>query len=58
MKGQSTHGANVKSGLSSQDGFHGESEKSLGMDNKGGDMKPMPQPRKGVSKAGKKFTIC
>jgi len=57
-KGQSTKGSGVKSGLSSQGGFHGESESSLGMDTKGPDQKPMATPNKSVSKGGKTFGIC
>jgi len=57
MDMQSTKGANVKSGLSSQMGFNGESEKSLGMDNRGPSQVPMATPQKSVSKGGKSFTV-
>ena len=55
-KKQATSGVGVKSGLSAQDGFSGESAKSLGMDNRGKGQVPIATPRKGVSKGGKKFT--
>lgn len=57
MKGNE-EGAGVQSGLSSKGGFSGESEKSLGMDNKGPGQKPMATPKKSASKNGKKHVVC
>ena len=53
-----TGGAGVESGLSSKSGFSGESEKSLGMDNKGPGQVPLSTPKKSSSKNGKKFNTC
>lgn len=58
MKGQSTSGTGVQSGLSSQSSFAAETPKSAGMGTKGKAQVPMATPKQSASKGGKKFTIC
>lgn len=49
-------GANVVTGLSEQTEIS-ESEKDLGLENKGKSQKPMSTPKNSVSKLGKKFNF-
>ena len=53
---QSTRGASVKSGLSSQEDFHGESNKSLGMCTSGKLQAPV-HPKKKLSTDRGDFTL-
>jgi len=53
---QSTRGASVKSGLSMQSGFHGESNDALGLCTKGRNQHPI-QPTKDIDTDHGKFTL-
>lgn len=54
---QCTRGAGVKSGLSAQDGFHGEAPSSLGLGTQGKNQRPMKKPSKSVSDNHGTFTL-